>query len=236
MKQQEKKSFWKILKIKIREIINMGNSLVSGTVISEGGVSSGPPQGVMGVESGLGGDQISGKWINTRTGQEVWAQRMIDDGNCALVVTDKGIIPMTEFTEYVQVGEEEMGVITPNISQIHDTTNLVSKEDMMMINQISSGTQRTHSLDAPIIPEVFTQVNSPVITPTESQNYAIIDKLFSKFDGLNIKVEIDWGSFPKDKLETLTDIFDVPKSEIAEYIVAKYFNNESIAKEIEETI
>lgn len=244
MKQQEKKSLWKILKIvetiytdikyKIREIINkiMGNSLVSGRVVSEGGVSSGPPQGVMGVETNLGGDQISGKWVNTRTGQEVWAQRMIDDGNGALVVTDKGVIPMSEFTEFVQMGDEQLGESPSVTPQITDNSNLMSKEDLSLISQISTDPKKQYSLDTPIPKTFFT----PTTVTTESPNHAMIDKLFTKFDGVKIKVEIDWGDFPKDKIETLTDIFDIPKSEISEYIVNKYFDNSSIAKEIEEMI
>ena len=111
MKTQEKRSLKKILDkvfTKFREIIYrfMGN-LVSGREVSSGGVMDSPPQGVMGTEVGIGGDQISGKWINTQTGQVVYARQLIDNGGEAIVVTDAGPIPMSQFVQFVQMDETE---------------------------------------------------------------------------------------------------------------------------------
>lgn len=259
MIQQGKRLFLKILNLirnkyrvlnlirdKYREIINiMMNGIVSGRVVSEGGVANNPPtQGVMGVETGLGGDQISGKWVNPRTGQEVWAQRLIDDGNGALIVTDKGIITMTDFSEFVQMGEETGASIAPAQPMINDNSNLMSNEDKAMISGVNMNKpkpqQPQFSLDEPLTAQInhIDTSNSYVNTTvkTESANYKMIDKLFTKFDKLDIKVDIDWGDFPKNQIESLVDIFDVPRKEIAEYIIKKYFNSESLAEKIEEMI
>lgn len=222
----------------------MNNSIVSGRVVSEGGVTNNPPtQGVMGVETGLGGDQISGKWINPRTGQEVWAQRLIDDGNGALIVTDKGIIPMSEFSEFVQMGEETGVSGAPVQPIINDSSNMMSSEDKAMISSINTNNPKPQkpqiSLDEPLTSQInHIESNSYINTTvkTESANYKMIDKLFTKFDSLDIKVDIDWGNFPKSQIESLIDIFDVPKKEIAEYIIKKYFNSESLTEKIEEMI
>lgn len=237
MKFNVKKFLKKILrKIFKKRNYKMGN-LVSGREVSPGGAFDSMPQGVMGMETGMGGDQISGQWTNPYTGQTVFARQMIDNGGEALIVTDQGVIPMSEFGQFVKMDENQpMVTSTPPPTQ-NIQTNLgglqMSDEDTKLLAGLNNPKPvKQPSLDKPLNQQ-STKQHSKIEVETKSPNYDIIDKLFKKFGtDININVSIDWNEFPKDKLETLTDIFDVPKKEIAEYLIENFLNKENIMNKI----
>lgn len=238
MKQLVKK-FLKKIHNKIRKIIKYMGNLVSGREVSADGVMESPPQGVIGMETSIGGDQISGKWINTQTGQIVYARQLIDNGGEAIVVTDIGPIPMSQFVQFVQMDEKEYVNKDAQPLQTSFGENLqLSDEDNKLLAGLTKPTQPSlPSLDKPLSQQTSQQYQSSTIqVETESPNYKMIDKLFKKFNTLKVKVDIDWNDFPKDKLETLIDIFDVPKNEIADYIIKNYLSTELLSNIISENI
>lgn len=223
----------------------MGNSLVSGREVSAGGIMNGAPEGVMTNTLSTGGDQISGKWTNVRTGVTVYARQMIDNGNEALIVTDKGVIPMSEFVEFVQINEEEY--VNNDVEPIKTDWGSVklNNEDNELLSNLSNvnlSNTNLSNVNQPQLPSLDKPLTSVKSTPTishqemsvECTNYNIIDKLFSKFDNtISISVNLDWGAFPKDKIETLIEIFDVPKDDIIEYIIKKYLTIDNIKQSIQ---
>lgn len=216
--------------------------LVSGREVSTGGTFNSMPQGVVGMEIGTGGDQITGQWSNPYTGQIVFARQMIDNGGEALIVTDQGVIPMTEFGQFVRIDENQPNVSSAPQLQIPSVqTNIggveMSDEDAKLLTGLNNPKPYSKDLLNKPLNQQSTQQYSQIEVETKSTNYDIIDKLFKKFGtDININVSIDWNEFPKDKLETLTDIFDVPKKEIAEYLINKFLNKEKLSEQLEESL
>lgn len=196
-------------------------------------------QGVGGVEISAGGDQISGKWFDPSSGMEVNVLRTIDTGDGLSIVTDKGVLSGQQFSRFIQMDVNQSSAIMSIPNNVPQNINMdsLSDEDKMLINQASG--QKRISLDHPITnqPQFIAQQQN-ISQSNESTNYKIIDKLFKKFEDKSpeVKVNIQWGDFPKEQLSTLIDIFDVPKEEIAEYIVNKFLSSDNIKEIVSEMI
>lgn len=233
MKKIEKYWFKKIVdkfKKRIYNIMGINNDVSGREIQSTDGQMM---QGVGGVEVSAGGDQISGKWFDPSTGLEVNVLRTIDDGNGLSIVTDKGVMSGQEFCRFIQMDANQSGVnmnsVSVNNQKPMELTGL-SDKDKQLLGQITN--EVSFSLDKPIPQQQISNKN-PISKPVESTNYKMIDKLFNKFKDKSpiIDVKINWGDFPKEQIETLTDIFDVPKYEIADYMISKFLSKENI-KEI----
>jgi hypothetical protein len=203
----------------------MGNNNIEvhGREVAEGGPSMN--SGMVGMEVAAGGDQISGKWINQFTGEVVNVRQFINDGDEGLVVTDKGTISLSEFTNYIQCDESttEMVAQSPQPSYYD---SMMSEEDRKLI---SGEGPKNNFLDRPLTQKT----NSNIVIETKTPNEDAIDKLFKKFsDTLStISFQMYWGDFPKDVLDSLVSILDIPEEEIAQYII-KHILTENKLKEI----
>ena len=190
------------------------------------------------------GEDISGKWINTRTGQVVTARQIINDGDIAMVVTDAGLIPMNEFSNYVQMSDEEVGKLSNANIQMND--NNITDEDKALIGSFGKEKQPEFDLNKPLpstkklaTPEksqVEELNKSTIIVETESTNYKLINKVFTKFGSPELSISINWNDFPKEQLNNLVNIFDVPIDEIAEYIAKNLLNIENIKETIKKEL
>ena len=191
------------------------------------------------------GEDIQGQWINMRTGHVVTARQIVNDGENVVVVTDAGLIPMTEFSNYTQMSEEEVGQAQqPNAGQI-STTDMTAEDQALMsqfgkqkpeepafdINKPLTAQALQKNESSQIIKE--NNSSSTIKVETESENYKLINKVFNKFGYPKISVSIDWGEFPKEQLDNLIEIFDVPKEEIIEYLLEKLINLDNLKDEIE---
>jgi hypothetical protein len=211
----------------------MGNNgiEVHGREVAEGGPSMNP--GMVGMEVAAGGDQISGKWINQFTGEVVNVRQFINDGDEGLVVTDKGTMSLSEFTNYIQCDESTTKMVAqPTQPSSYDS--MMSEEDRKLI---SGEGPKNNFLDKPLItqrPDLnASTIHSIINIETKTPNEDAIDKLFKKFsDTLStISFQMYWGDFPKDVLDSLVSILDIPEEEIAQYII-KHILTENKLKEI----
>lgn len=189
------------------------------------------------------GNMITGTWTNRLNGKTVQVRSSIMDGDNMIIITNDGMIDMNEFSRnYIQISDEvfdQNGNIitteTPNVSE----ANFFGKDDKpdYTFNQaeldILLGRKKTENE----LNEVKSTNSSSLTIKTQNENYKYIDKVFSKLTYKpSLKIDIDWGLLPKEKLEMLIDTFDVNPIDIAEYIYDNYFSTDKVLEKIKEQI
>ena len=164
---------------------------------------------------GPGGEMISGKWINRKTGQTIVVRdSFIDDSNKMYLNTNIGQLSMDEFSKYyIQASDEEYdehGKVIGNKPVDPSEVSLSLDEQPLEADPIYGG-------------NIGMGNNTKTIS-----NFDLIDKIFKKTDSkptadLNIK----WANFPEKELSMLVNYFDVELDDITAYI-GKYLINEDL--------
>lgn len=182
-----------------------------------------------------GGDMISGKWTNRLTGETINVRSSVMEGDNMVIITDKGMIDMMDFSQhYIQVSDEvydNHGNIVSD--ETFNTTDLVKMESekinrSVLLSKPLSNVQSVLNTKSEITIETSNINNS---------NFELIDKVFRKvISEPRINLEIDWFDYPKNKIEMIIDTFDITIDEISDYIYNKYFNKEEILKLINQFI
>ena len=188
------------------------------------------------------GEDFTGKWIDRRTGKEIYVRDVIMDGDTMCIMSSIGQIdPMVFQNYYVKISEEEYSAnnIRPEVS------------GQQLINEINKGLDNDErisnvkhtnniTLDTPIGNNgqpVNTQITknkkeSIKQTPQSLNNEILIKKVFEKH---NTKPVIDFNvnldNLPIEQLKMLINVLDVSFDEISSYIIKHYLSEEIFIKE-----
>ena len=175
----------------------------------------------------MGDAQISGKWVNKRTGQVINVRDAIIEGDNMIVISDLGQIDMNDFSrDYIQQSDEVYEA--PKIPQAPTATiGEIIKEDPTIV---SDG---VNPLEVPL-----TQINNPVKQSKQNiGHYEMIDKIFVKNETKpRINFEIEWANFPAKELQMLVDYFDVSIEDISKYISNTFVEQQLIADSLTEFV
>lgn len=168
-----------------------------------------PPNDVM------GGEMITGKWINKLTGKVINVRNTIIDGDNLIIISDAGQITMDEFSRnYIQASDE-----------IYDEGGKIIGREKLEFNPIE---QSPIYNDNNKTVQSYKQVN-------ESETLKIVKKMFSKIESTpSVTIDVQWDDFPKEQLNTLINFLDIELDEIAEYITKTYINTSSISLLVKE--
>lgn len=188
------------------------------------------------------GEDFTGKWLDRRSGKEIFVRDVIMDGDTMCIMSSIGQIDPNVFQQYyVKVSEEEYSAsnIKPQVS------------GQQLLNEINKGldeseriTTVTHTnnitLDTPIGNNgkpVSTQVtqNKKETTKQTKQsinNETLIKKVFDKHTtepvvDFNVNLD-DW---PIEQLKMLINVLDVSFDEISTYIIKNYLSEEILITE-----
>ena len=182
---------------------------------------------MMGGLGPMGDAQISGKWVNKRTGQVINVRDAIIEGDNMIVISDLGQIDMNDFSrDYIQQSDEVYEA--PKIPQAPTATiGEIIKEDPTVV---SDG---VNPLEVPL-----TQINNPVKQSKQNiGHYEMIDKIFVKNETKpRISFEIEWANFPAKELQMLVDYFDVSIEDISKYISNTFVEQQLIADSLTEFV
>lgn len=199
-----------------------------------------------------GGPMISGKWLNKTTGTVVNVRDSIIDGDNMIIITDKGQIPMYEFSnDYIQaseniydergniIGKEDVDlkdfqVITPKMIQDAEKAKQDFNDEFINLDEFVNDDNIDNESITNIVVDKPNQIKEcDIIERVEvkqvSKNYDIIDKVFNKIKSTpEISIDLKWEDFPKEQINTLINYLDVNINEIGEYITNKYINYDNI--------
>lgn len=178
--------------------------------------------------SGPTGAMISGKWVNKLTGQVINVRDSFMDGDNLIIMSDKGQINGTDFTNlYIQASDE----IYDKSGKVIDTKPLSKSELIDEEEQKLVAAANKELLSKPL---GSSNTNSHPATPIK--NYDLIDKIFSK-SSWNPEIDVniaDAKNFPTKELKMLVDFFDVDETEIGEYIYDKLITKDFLIGKITE--
>lgn len=185
---------------------------------------------IMGGLGPMGDAQISGKWVNKRTGQVINVRDAIIEGDNMIVISDMGQIDMNDFSrDYIQQSDEVYEA--PKVTQASTSilNDIINEDPTIVSNSVNP-------LEVPL-----TQVNKPVSSAQQSKqnigHYEMIDKIFVKNESKpKIKFEIEWANFPAKELQMLVDYFDVSIEDIAKYISNTFVEQQLIADSLTEFV
>lgn len=188
------------------------------------------------------GEDFTGKWIDRRTGKEIYVRDVIMDGDTMCIMSSIGQIdPIVFQNYYVKISEEEYSAnnIRPEVS------------GQQLINEINKGLDNDErisnvkhtnniTLDTPIgnngqpVTTQTTKNKKETIkqTPQSLNNEILIKKVFEKH---NTKPVIDFNvnldNLPIEQLKMLINVLDVSFDEISSYIIKHYLSEEIFIKE-----
>lgn len=178
-------------------------------------------------------DMISGKWMNKMTGDTVIVKNSVMDGEEMVIMTNKGILNMSEFSmNYIQVSDE-----------VYDEHGNVVGNEAINIEQIPQQTQNTPALDYSTLTRGLTQQDihniqqqaQPVtVAPVEDEDTMLIRRILKKVSPPEVKSTVEWTTYPTKQLEML-EMLGVEPNKIVEYFVNQ-INAETIRKSINHQI
>ena len=178
-------------------------------------------------------DMISGKWMNKMTGDTVVVKNSVMDGEEMVIMTNKGVLNMSEFSmNYIQVSDE-----------VYDEHGNVVGNGALNIEQIPQQTQNTPALDYSTLTRGLTQqdihniqqqVQTVTVAPVEDEDTMLIRRILKKVSPPEVKSTIEWTTYPTKQLEML-EMLGVEPNKIVEYFVNQ-INAETIRKSINHQI
>ena len=167
---------------------------------------------------------LTGKWFNPRTGEEINVRSNVIDGEDMIIITDKGNISMQEFSEFIQMGDEQIS----NTSLPQEVS--MSAEVRKELESAKKDTQEAMMID--VVP-VSNNNNVKKQTKKESKQVDVINTFFNKITSKpEITIILGWNDFPWDQLKTLIEFLDIKEEDISNYILDHYINSESIQIEL----
>ena len=170
-------------------------------------------------ENDNGGMNITGTWMNKRTGQRVNVRQSIQDGDNMIIITDKGQLSMEVFSrDYIQASDE----IYDDGGKVIDSKPMELDEDLSAIMDYENGSNGMPAY-AP----------APVVNPNDQ----IIKKVFDKLTSFpEVKVDIKWDDFPEAQINTLVNFLDVKIEDISKYIINNYVNSQVLSESIDKIL
>lgn len=172
-------------------------------------------------EDNIGGVNISGTWMNKRTGQKINVRQSIQDGDNMIIITDKGQISMEDFSrDYIQASDE----IYDENGSIIDRNPIEFNHDLQDIMNYESASSTTYQDSNIITNKVEQKTNT---------NDQIIKKVFDKLTSFpQVDVNIKWDDFPEAQINTLVNFLDIKIEDITKYIINNYINSQALSDSI----
>ena len=178
-------------------------------------------------------DMISGKWMNKMTGDTVIVKNSVMDGEEMVIMTNKGVLNMSEFSmNYIQVSDE-----------VYDEHGNVVGNEALNIEQIPQQTQNAPALDYSTLTRGLTQqdihniqqqVQPVTVATVEDEDTMLIRRILKKVSPPEVKSIIEWTTYPGKQLEML-EMLGVNPIKIVEYFVNQ-IDVETIRKSIKNQI
>ena len=194
-----------------------------------------------GMTFGMDGPQITGWWVNPKTGDKFNAiDTFFEDNNLLVKAADGRILNYNVLQNYVHT-DKPNDVPVENPTPKNELNNLPA--NILSELEGPEGEEENSLLipddnifGAPIRHEDKT---SMTITTTPSKpsigDFDIINRALGSKSQPSIKGEVAWRSFPESEIKMLIDMMGVKKSDIIEYYIDK-ISIKDIESAVRETI
>ena len=176
-------------------------------------------------------ESIHGEFINTRTGQTIFVRDsiMTPEGD-TIIMSDHGQLDMATFSKYYIKMDDNSTVQSP--VPVPAETPINAPADLVMMAQQDMLAKPTNKVEE-FLSDLVTDYPDDLIVNTEStveptqepvpehvnESQKMLSKIMSDSNvKLNIQVEFERGTFPKDGIHVLKQYFNVTDDDISEWI------------------
>lgn len=176
-------------------------------------------------------ESIHGEFINTRTGQTIFVRDsiMTPDGD-TIIMSDHGQLDMATFSKYYIKMDDNSTVQSP--VPVPAETPINAPADLVMMTQQDMLAKPTNKVEE-FLSDLVTDYPDDLIVNTEStveptqepapehvnESQKMLSKIMSDSNvKLNIQVEFERDTFPKDGIHVLKQYFNVTDDDISEWI------------------
>lgn len=215
---------------------------------------------------GGGGPMITGTWINQRTGETVTVRDSYMDGEDMFVILTNGqTLSMDKFSEYIQMSEDEYDTRGNKVSSSSSkkSTKSNKKNPTYDPSLVFDGidvkeqpkTQTASALQKQLLAHEAEElgINDGYLESTSFERKTVDESVYrapsvdTKEKGMVSKIlddspvpsfsfNVEWKGFPVAEMKMLQKHFNVTNEMIAESVIEKYVNIESIKKTITEWV
>lgn len=188
---------------------------------------------------------ITGKWINKNTGEELYVKNNIIDGDQMILITNKGTISLAEFSNnYISVSDEIYDESGNVIGHDDNNTTVVKPQSTPSpVKKVQTIDDQEYLIKDKVVTVQSTLKNTATKKETKKipgnidTDYSLVEKLFNKVQSKPIiDLKIEWDDLPVEQILTLVNFLDINIKDISTYIYNTYFNEDEIKEKINETI
>jgi len=188
---------------------------------------------------------ITGKWINKNTGEELYVKNNIIDGDQMILITNKGTISLADFSNnYISVSDEIYDESGNVIGHDDNNTTIVKPQSKPSpVKKVQTIDDQEYLIKDQVVTVQSTLKNTATKKETKKipanidTDYSLVEKLFNKVKSKPIiDLKIEWDDLPVEQILTLVNFLDININDISTYIYNTYFNEDEIKEKINETI
>lgn len=188
---------------------------------------------------------ITGKWINKNTGEELYVKNNIIDGDQMILITNKGTISLADFSNnYISVSDEIYDESGNVIGHDDNNTTVVKPQSKPSpVKKVQTIDDQEYLIKDQVVTVQSTLKNTATKKETKKipantdTDYSLVEKLFNKVQSKpTIDLKIEWDDLPVEQILTLVNFLDIDIKDISTYIYNTYFNENEIKEKINETI
>ena len=188
---------------------------------------------------------ITGKWINKNTGEELYVKNNIIDGDQMILITNKGTISLADFSNnYISVSDEIYDESGNVIGHDDNNTTVVKPQSKPSpVKKVQTIDDQEYLIKDQVVTVQSTLKNTATKKETKKipanidTDYSLVEKLFNKVKSKPIiDLKIEWDDLPVEQILTLVNFLDININDISTYIYNTYFNKDEIKEKINETI
>lgn len=176
-------------------------------------------------------ESIQGEFINVRTGQTIFVRDsiMTPEGD-TIIMSDHGQLDMDTFSKnYIKMDDnstDQSTIPVPAEAPINAPADLVmmAQQDMLAkptnkVEEFLSDLVTDYPDDLIVNTESVVETTQEPVQESVNESQKMLNKIMSDSNvKLNIQVEFEEGTFPKDGIHVLKQYFNVTDDDISEWI------------------
>ena len=192
---------------------------------------------MQGINFGMDGPQMTGWWVNPKTGDKFKAvDTYFEDNNLIIKAADGRMFNYKQVQNYVQTGEPESIPVDKKQSSSNKSNSLPPE----VMSELESTDNKNEGL---LIPgdNIYgiPQKQSPSAElgninsnehPKPINDFGIIDRALNSKKSPKASAKIAWDGFPQREVEMLVDVMNISIDDVVEY----YINNINVNDLVDE--
>jgi hypothetical protein len=193
---------------------------------------------MQGMTFGMDGPQITGWWVNPKTGDKFKAvDTYFEDNNLIIKTSDGRMLRYDQIQNYIQTdnpdsvptqqqgqqGQQASDEIPANILAELEDSEEAAGEGLLIPDDNIYGNKPVKQAPSAELGNIYREEEAQL--QPAIQDFAIIDRALTGKDTPSLNADITWDQFPKREVEMLVDVMNISEEEIIQYYINKVSMN-----------